>query len=131
MHHLNQSLVLECKEALLKKKADLLNRIQVTQSEFQNRDRGKDETDLSMNNLAESQFVNSIRQIRFTLLEIETALMKIEKGNFGICEETYEEIEVNRLKAIPWTRLSIEGAEIRDSLKSRFNEPKLRLLPQN
>jgi DnaK suppressor protein len=44
----------------------------------------------------------------------------MESGAYGICEETEEMIENERLLAIPWTRLSIEGAEIRESLKKRY-----------
>jgi DnaK suppressor protein len=35
-------------------------------------------------------------------------------------KKTEESIEPDRLKAIPWTRLSIEGAEIRESLNKRY-----------
>lgn len=45
--------------------------------------------------------------------------MRIEKGTFGKCEETDEPIEPQRLIAIPWTRLSVEGAEIREYGQSR------------
>ena len=38
----------------------------------------------------------------------------------GTVEETEELIEPERLRAIPWTRLSIEGAEIRESLTKRY-----------
>jgi DnaK suppressor protein len=48
------------------------------------------------------------------------ALSRIESGTYGICEETEEQIEHERLLAIPWTRLSIEGAEIRESIKKRY-----------
>ena len=34
--------------------------------------------------------------------------------------ETEEEIEPERLRALPWTRLSIEGAEIRESMTKRY-----------
>ena len=44
------------------------------------------------------------------MLEIEFALSRIENGTYGICEMTEEKIENDRLLAIPWTRLSIEGA---------------------
>ena len=48
------------------------------------------------------------------------ALARIEQGTFGVCEETEEVIESERLLAIPWTRLSIEGAEIREAVSRRF-----------
>ena len=128
MFHLSKALVFECKEALLTKKADILNRLQLIRVDFQTRDKGKDETDLSMNNIAETQFVHTSKNLRSILLEIESALSRIENKTYGVCEETFEEIEINRLKSIPWTRLSIEGAEIREALKSRYRNPKLRLL---
>ena len=58
--------------------------------------------------------------MRNQLLEIEFALARIENGEFGICEETNEPIEEQRLLTIPWTRLSIEGAEIRERYKKHY-----------
>ncbi|GBF52004.1 DnaK suppressor protein [Leptospira ryugenii] len=46
-----------------------------------------------------------------TLKEIEYALEKIENGSYGICEGTGKKIPVARLKAIPWTRYTVEYAE--------------------
>ena len=54
------------------------------------------------------------------LLEIEAALHRISAGTYGICEETEEFIEQERLQALPWTRLSIEGAEIREALTKTY-----------
>jgi DnaK suppressor protein len=39
--------------------------------------------------------------------KILRALTKIEKGNYGVCEECGEKISVNRLKAIPDTNYCI------------------------
>lgn len=47
------------------------------------------------------------------LYEIEEALRRVENDTYGFCEETGELIEASRLRALPWTRLSLEGAEIR------------------
>jgi len=41
---------------------------------------------------------------RVILDDIEAALRKIEKGNFGICESCHKSIAVPRLKAMPWAR---------------------------
>jgi RNA polymerase-binding transcription factor DksA len=38
--------------------------------------------------------------------EIDEALMRIRRGNYGICEFTGRPIERERLEAIPWTRFS-------------------------
>jgi len=51
------------------------------------------------------------------LNEIEGALQRIKNNTFGVCEETGTPIEERRLKAIPWARLSLEGAEIREMEK--------------
>jgi DnaK suppressor protein len=59
-------------------------------------------------------------RLRSQLIEIESALARIENGSFGVCEETEEYIEPERLRAIPWTRLSIEGAEIRESVNKKY-----------
>lgn len=46
-----------------------------------------------------------------TLKQIEWALEKIENGSYGICEGTKKKIPIARLKAIPWTRYTVEFAE--------------------
>ena len=51
---------------------------------------------------------NGIRsQILERLPEIERALLKINKGTYGVCERTGNFIGYKRLKAVPWARYSI------------------------
>jgi DnaK suppressor protein len=45
------------------------------------------------------------------LQAIDEALMRIEKGNFGICKDCGEPIAEARLNAIPWTRVCISCKE--------------------
>lgn len=110
-----ESITQECKHRLLAAKADLMNRFHSHFRDFRERETGGDEADQTVSLLAENHLFITQQRLRFQLLEIEYALMRIEKGTFGICEETEEPIEKDRLLAIPWTRLSIEGAEIRES----------------
>lgn len=118
---LTEAFVRECRTRLLESKADLLNRARQAAREFESRDRGgSDEGDLTMDLLAENAFLSSQQRIQNQLMEIEAALARIEQGSFGICEETEEPIEEERLRVLPWTRLSIEGAEIREALQQRF-----------
>ena len=70
--------------------------------------------------MAENDFLTAQTRMKELLLEIEFALSRIESGRFGICEETEELIETERLRALPWTRLSIEGAEIRETGQHKF-----------
>lgn len=117
---ISEKLVKECKAKLLQSKMELLNRVKEAKSNFDNDDRGGDEADQTVRVLAEQEFLNMTDRLRNQLMEIESALARIENGSFGFCEETEEVIEADRLKAIPWTRLSIEGAELRESVNRRF-----------
>ncbi len=117
---ISEKLVKECKAKLLQSKMELLNRVKEAKSNFDNEDRGGDEADQTVRVLAEQEFLNMTDRLRNQLMEIESALARIENGSFGFCEETEEVIEPDRLKAIPWTRLSIEGAELRESVNRRF-----------
>lgn len=117
---ITEKLIQECKEKLLSTKADLLNRVKEARGKLDQVERGGDEADQTMRILAEQEVMNLTDRLRSQLLEVESALGRVESGNFGICEETDENIETERLRAIPWTRLSIEGAEIRESMTKRY-----------
>lgn len=110
----------QCRKILLELKQDLLNRAKLSVESFGATERSGDEIDQTVAQLAEHAFLVNQERIRSQILEIEYALGRIEQGRFGICEETDETIEIERLLAIPWTRLSIEGAEIREAMKSKF-----------
>ncbi|MBK9040516.1 MAG: TraR/DksA family transcriptional regulator [Bdellovibrionales bacterium] len=121
MSSLSGDLINKCKRKLLETKAELLNRVKEARMDLHtSEDRGGDEGDQTMRALAESEFLSMTERLRKQLMEIEIALSRIESGNYGICEETEEAIEPDRLLAIPWTRLSIEGAEIRESLRKKY-----------
>ncbi len=112
-----------CKIKLLERKSDILNRLMDIQSTIKNMsDMSKigDPADKSAGLISENEILTHHAMLQHTLKEIEWALHKIETGRYGICEETEEPIEVKRLLAIPWTRLSIEGAEIRESLEKHY-----------
>ncbi|MBA4027679.1 MAG: hypothetical protein C0475_00785 [Planctomyces sp.] len=51
---------------------------------------------------------------RNLIKEIDDALVRIEKGTFGICEVTGKPISKERLDELPWTRYSIEAARERE-----------------
>lgn len=122
MSQVSEQLVKECRQKLLYAKTDLLNRVREARNDLSMSEDGKsgDEADQTARVLAETEFLTQQERMRNQLMEIESALARIENGSFGICEETEEIIEPERLKAIPWTRLSIEGAEIRESVNKRY-----------
>ncbi|MFV8256999.1 TraR/DksA family transcriptional regulator [Bdellovibrio bacteriovorus] len=117
---ISENLVMECRRKLLTAKQDVLNRFRTAQRELVHAERGGDEADQSVAHIEEHSFLISQARMRNQLVEIEMALARIEQGTFGICEETEEAIESERLLAIPWTRLSIEGAEMREAVSRKF-----------
>ena len=118
---LTAAIVEECKVKLLQAKLNLLNLGRSAKSDFESLDlRSGDEADQTMNLLAENEFLTSQHRLKAQLLEIEFALARIEQGRYGVCEETEEPIEIERLKVLPWTRVSIDGAQIRESAKRKL-----------
>ena len=117
---ITEKVIKECQDKLIKTKMDLLNRVKEAREKLDLGEKGGDEADQTMRLLAEQEMLNLNDRLRSQLFEIESALSRIESGSFGFCEETEEAIEVERLRAIPWTRLSIEGAEIRESVNRRY-----------
>ena len=112
----------ECCQKLLKEKMKLMNmsRSYLERLRKNSVEKGGDETDQAVKSLMEAEVVNAQKRIRHQLYEIEVALAKISEGTYGICEETEEPIEKARLHAIPWTRFSLEGAEIRESVQKQY-----------
>lgn len=120
MNQISQNLLSECRKKLLTAKQDVMNRFRTAQKELIHADRSGDEADLSVAHIEEHSFLVSQERMRNQLLEIEMALARMEHGTYGVCEETDEVIEADRLLAIPWTRLSIEGAELREAVSRRY-----------
>lgn len=79
-----------------------------------------DETDLAAQEIFQNLTFNMRDRDRKLLESINEALMRMENGEYGICEETEEPIEVERLRAVPWTKVSLAGAELRDLRRRKF-----------
>ena len=117
---ITKDIVMECRRRLIATKQDLMNRIRSSAHDFSQTERTGDEIDQTVAQLEEHAFLVNQDRLRNQLLEIEFALSRIELGTFGVCEETDEPIEIERLMALPWTRLSIEGAEMREAMGRKF-----------
>ena len=115
-------LIKYCKEKLLKKKAELMNRVVESCGELSGfvEYSGGDEGDQAVRVLKEGEFLSMNERFNRQLEEIERALARIEDGSYGICEVTGDQIEFERLKAIPWTSCSVEGAEIKESMNKKY-----------
>ncbi|MDD2942672.1 MAG: TraR/DksA C4-type zinc finger protein [bacterium] len=79
-----------------------------------------DEGDMSQALEERSQSYAKQQMLEKRLTEVSAALERIQEGTYGICEETGEDIEEKRLLALPWTKYSLEGAEIRERTQKRY-----------
>ena len=57
---------------------------------------------------------------KLLLAKVEAALLRIEDGNFGLCEDCGEEIGPQRLKARPVTTLCIDCKEAQEKSEKAF-----------
>jgi RNA polymerase-binding transcription factor len=59
------------------------------------------------------EFDALVGSLRETLADIDDALLKIEAGTYGLCEQCGRPIGDDRLEAMPMARLCIEHASAR------------------
>lgn len=59
---------------------------------------------------------------RKLISKIDKALRRIEEGEYGFCEETDEEIGVERLEARPIATLSLDAQERREHLRKQMGD---------
>jgi DnaK suppressor protein len=79
-----------------------------------------DEMDLASSEYLQS-FTFRLRGREKSFLDkINKALIKIEEGNFGICEECSEEISMKRLEARPETTLCIRCKEDQERVEKDY-----------
>ena len=65
---------------------------------------------------------------REKLLNIDEALLKIEEGEYGICEECEEDIPIGRLKVMPFARYCVKCKSDIEKLQAqtkRFEEDRV------
>jgi DnaK suppressor protein len=102
------------KDALLKKRAELVSVIgtkPLQQSMEHNNGRQGDMADQATGN-NEVHIQLKLKQTDAKILQaIDEALLRIDKGAFGLCRDCGEPIAEARLNAIPWTRVCITCKE--------------------
>ncbi len=116
-----QKLYEECRVKLLKTRQETLNGLEALNPSLATEMVG-DEADLASAHISQTQALNQRDKLLAKIKEIDDALARMESGTYGICEETEEPIEEKRLIAIPWTRLSLEGAEVREREQKRYDQ---------
>jgi DnaK suppressor protein len=101
------------RDKLVKWKAEILKEANVTLRELQD-DGGMQEPDLTDRASAETEVALEMRtrdRQRKLIRKIDEALERIDRNDYGYCEETGEPIGVQRLEARPVATLSIEAQE--------------------
>jgi DnaK suppressor protein len=99
------------KDVLLRKRAEILatGGIKPLQTDMNSR-QGDLADQASGNNEVHIQL--KLKQTDAKILQaIEEALVRIEKGTYGVCRDCGEPIADARLNAIPWTRVCITCKE--------------------
>lgn len=104
----------ELREALLKRRQrilDLYDRdVRAGQESAQE---GTDDLVDRANSAYNREFMFSLSNSeREQLLEIDRAIDRLEGGTYGFCQYSGKPIAIERLKAIPWARYSVEYQEL-------------------
>ena len=110
------------KSLLLKQKTELVNSLKETNTNLQTQEREADENDRA--SLEEERWLElRIREREGKLIsKIDEALHRIEDGSYGYCDETGEEIGVQRLLIRPTATLSIEAKQRRENIEKAYSD---------
>lgn len=80
-------------------------------------DRTGDPVDVANEKQEHDTLLAEIRREDTEVAEIDAALRRIRDGTYGICEMTGRPIGDQRLRVLPWTRLSHDAAEQLDAAR--------------
>jgi DnaK suppressor protein len=64
----------------------------------------------------ENDQLSRARHARTLLGQIDRALAKLEAGTYGVSELSGRSIPIERLRAVPWARLTADEEEVRERL---------------
>jgi len=105
------------KDALLRKRTEILGTggAKPLQASMENNTRQGDMADQASGN-NEVHIQLKLKQTDAKILQaIEEALLRLDKGSYGVCRDCGEPIAEARLNAIPWTRVCITCKEKQNS----------------
>ncbi|HTC61953.1 MAG TPA: TraR/DksA family transcriptional regulator [Candidatus Saccharimonadales bacterium] len=77
-----------------------------------------DEAAAAVENATKDMLAVTLERERRTLNEVELALTRLKKGEYGVCDHCGTEIPKARLEALPWARLCVHCAERATNSKS-------------
>ena len=98
-------------KALIEQRDELSLRLSERMSEVHVEREPDDEAAQASDSSTKEMAVATLERERRTLAEIEAALARIRKGEYGLCASCGEPIPEARLKALPWARVCVRCAE--------------------
>ena len=114
-HAMKPAQLAHFQQKLLASRADLLRELEALPSSNEAESvREGDQADQSSAETDRDLIAIDRERVRKLLGEVERALVRIENGTYGICEDTGEPIGLKRLEAQPTATLSIEAQEARE-----------------
>lgn len=100
-------------EALLQQKRENLKaRMSVRLDDVSIETEPDDDAGMATTSFATDLAVSTLERERSELRQVELALQKMKKGEYGICENCENPIREARLHALPWARLCINCANL-------------------
>lgn len=108
---------------LLRWRAELLEEATGTLQSLQ--DGGFTDSDIADRASAEMNRALELRtrdRARKLIAKIDEALLRVESGTYGYCEETHEPISISRLEARPIATLSLEAQERHERMEKTHRE---------
>jgi len=110
------------KQKLLNWKNELLKESSQTLNNLQSDNEAKpDITDRASEEIDRSFELRTRDRERKLINKINAALLRIEDGSYGYCDETGEPISLKRLEARPVATLSLEAQEMHEKAEKRLN----------
>ena len=108
--------LMDWKNELLKESSQTLVNLQKEENSTK-----PDLTDRAAEEIERSFELRTRDRERKLINKIDSALRRLDDGNYGYCEETGEPIGINRLEARPVATLSLEAQEIHEKKEKRIN----------
>jgi DnaK suppressor protein len=122
MSAVNKETLQEIREDLEARRAELINKSRLTQSEIRDNDQhtgGRDSLDESTDEQGRSKRLRFADRDRNLITKINDALDRIREDEYGYCESCEEEINEKRLRARPMTTMCIDCKEEQEREEAR------------
>jgi len=109
---MDKARIAKFQDILSKKREELKQNLTRAQEENAAHDFGRDEGDRATASLSKEMTFRQKAQERGLLMLVEAAIGRMNNGTFGECLNCGQEISVNRLTAVPWSRYCITCQEL-------------------